>query len=635
MKKFLLALFAILILVIIYLNRSSTDDLSSTPLQIADIEQTTEPVRTENKPQTKKQKPEVAKRSCDRTLQKKLQLKSNKLWRELRQKLDNENFNDDLIQIAAIQTPPHQGSLKSIKKPINQQFSPDYNKKVSARFKLANELITTAWTNGFEAVLNKIEHKNISLQKLNFSPNSPSSRSFLGEIYDMSPLFKNVNVKALPTISQIEKLVSLGYQITEKDYLSLTTSDIADNKLEAIISLGPTPESLNRQYDQIPIDIAAKRGNRRLVNFWMQKHFIFPSTIKRQSFADLLLLNSIDTQEFLQNWSMLMQNNINIQDPETAKKLLIRKYLTLPDNIMNRLKTKAQQPYPYFNLTASEKSDLAIIKKEIDKLNQQVDIIFHPVKNCLLLDEKSKKDLNAKDAIIKNLLDQGKSKQDIYKKLSEIDPFLVDKFKKEILNGKYYPFIKPDISTLVHQLSPNFSILVFALLDNNIDKINELISTENLTNLDNILIVSSADKTIPDDIINKSKAKITALPPLSYAQTKWLSPEFLEAHNIDPLSLNKIDQFDKNLFYYATKNNQVELMRWLAEHESNLVSDKYGSDPMDMALKWNTHSETLKTLCDLNFPLKPKHRDKFLEIQQNDPQEAEEILQNCPVFSEQ
>ena len=631
MKKYLLSLLPLLLLVIIYLNGFSSKDDS------ADFQPIPENVGNDTRSidpdyqQSKKQKIITKKLACDRELQKKLLMKSMRLWGDLRQQLLNEHIKTELIQIAKIQTPPHQGSLLSIEKPLRKQLDPDYYKKSLKSSRLLNDLVQSVLSTGFENTLKKIEKETIPLDILQYSNNN--SDSFLAFIYELSILTQGE--KTLPTSTQIERLVNYGYQITEKDYVLMTKREVDSDFLQAIISIGPDPESLNRQYDEIPIDVAAKRGSRRLVDFWMQNGFIFPANVKQKFFSDTLLLNSVNTEEFLKNWDLLKQNNYQIRDPDTAKKILSRKFLTLPKEVKNWLKSRSQAPYPKFNLTEDEIFVVDKIRKSISRINNQINIILQPVKNCEVLDKKLKSNLNKTDVNIKKLVENGESKHSIVIKLSKIDPFLVDKFKKDILNDKYTPFIKPNNSQLESQLVSSFLRVFSIVSSNDLEEIKTRISKNSLSNLDNMVFISNATERIPDYLIDEIKEKITALPPQSYTMANWIKAEFLESHNIDPLSLNDVDKFDKNLFYYATKNNQPELMRWLAEHESNLVSDKYGSDPMDMALKWNTHPETLKTLCDLNFPLKQKHKAKFLEIQQNDAEEAEEILQNCPMFAEQ
>ncbi len=629
MKKYLLILATLILLVFIYLNRISSGDVSSGILLSSDSINSDSHSTVANHQQVTKQKVIEKKGSCDRNLQKKLLVQTHKLWDNLRNKLEDEYIKNDLIQIAIIQSPPHQGYLLYLVNSAKKQLEPDYYQKSLKASQLLSDLVQIVLSKGLDAALKHIEKENISLDVLQY--NNLNGQSFLALIYELSK--KTHDENSFPTLEKVEKLTNYGYAISEKDYLSMTENEASTDFLEAIIPLGPEPESFNRKYDEIPIDTAAKRGNRRLVDFWLKQNFIYPLKIKRKSFADILLLNSINIEEFLQNWYFLDQNNFKIRDPETAKTLLKRNFENLPLDIKNRLLSKSHYPYPEFHLTEDEQFIVDNIKQNISRVNHQIDIILQPIAQCIKLDKKLKFHLNVKD--IKKLLEEGKSERDIVEKLSKINPFLVDKFKKDIINDKYIPFIKSDHSELESQLISSF-LRVFSIISkNDLDEINQLISSPNTPNLDSILVISKANPNLPTNLINKIKQKITALPPQSYAITEWLTPEFLESHNIDPFSLNKVDQLDKNLFYYATKNNQPELMRWLVEHGSNLVSDQYGSDPMDMALKWNTHPETLKTLCDLNFPLKQKHKDKFQEIEQNHAEEAEEILQNCPMFGEQ
>ena len=97
----------------------------------------------------------------------------------------------------------------------------------------------------------------------------------------------------------------------------------------------------------------------------MQNGFIFPANVKQKFFSDTLLLNSVNTEEFLKNWNLLKQNNYQIRDPDTAKKILSRKFLTLPKEVKNWLKSKSQAPYPEFNLTEDEIFVVDKIRKSI------------------------------------------------------------------------------------------------------------------------------------------------------------------------------------------------------------------------------------------------------------------------------
>jgi len=560
--------------------------------------------------------------TCDFKAKKALMFEIRGLWLALRDSIYQDHIDIKLILIALRQTPPllSQDLLKfsalKLASPIsNDQRINDSN--------LLFNIYTILYKDGVNGIVTKSQNGAINLEKLvNFSLIA------LVDMVDHATSPQNPD----QVLIDIQKLIDAGYHINNADFIFATSDRITLEQLKEWVSLGPNPESLNNKYPETPIMAAAKLGNGKKFSFWYETNYISNNASNSYLLADTLLLHS-NKQQFSSNWDLLKGFNLSIADPKTAQRLLQRKGWPYTQNMITELKSIASRKTLKIALAESEQQSVNVLTSKINQINQKIQALIAPQKACFKQNIAPLNNKRDRKQWAMSQIASGLSELKIMQKLSLRNPFWVDEFRKAVNEGKYKPFIQPHTVPWIYQITAK-DFKLYNLFDKEpIDNI-QLNLTLNHFKGDEISLFGAMKESKLDEKTHAIiQSKITKIPPKLYQESSWITPQFLEKQNIDPDALNNNDSQSKNLFYYATKNNNVPLMEWLKERNVSMISDTLGSDPMDLVLKWNTHEKTLKALCAMNFPIQDKQRKKFNFILQEDPKEAQEILDNCPQFA--
>ncbi|HFB64660.1 MAG TPA: hypothetical protein ENJ60_03880 [Aeromonadales bacterium] len=620
MKKFISGIILFILITAIYRYDSSPEQIIDSQSKEISLIEKQNIVSEQN---VKTGMPGLAEKSpadCDQKLLKKLNNDVFNLWQDLRLKFYNEKIDSKMIKFAS-KSAEFEGEI--------YLDTPDETEVSSTNLHSNNSKINNAMSSilkiilgtNFEQFLMAID--NNQFEYLN--QDIYSDEGLLGKIISILYLYDR---KELPSKQQIQHFLNSGYHISNKDYIEISKLDLPIEYVEDFVALGPLPESLNEKFSEAPIFISAQKGDRKQVLFWVEHNYTKINNISDRNFTDELMLNSIDHQSFNENWSLLKQWGLFIRSPKTARTLLKRKFLNISGTTRKELLALSLKNKPQVLLSSNEQSQLNYINSLIEATNLKADAILRPVKTCFTKDlavDSNKPDLPMK------LFEQGKSIDDIVKILAK-SPLAVDIFRQNLQRGKYKPFYRPKFSP--RQRSQATYKLLIASSEKNWKTVRQILSDYQVDNMALASLLASY-KPIPEKLRSEIENKLTDIPVDFISSSEWISPKLLEKIDIPQSSINKTNFMKRNLFYYATKYNKPELMRWLVARNSDMVSDEYGTDPMDITLMWDTHPKTLKTLCDLNFPIKSKHKKMFNKIQQDDPEEAKEILQNCPMFAEQ
>jgi len=463
---------------------------------------------------------------------------------------------------------------------------------------------------------------------------SESPRDLYKIIVEMP--FNTASNRLLPNEEELLLLTGHGLEISIDDYNKATEINAPQEYLALLITFGPTPDSQNNLHAKIPIDIAADKSNLKLIDFWINTGFTSNNKLYGGDFSDTLLLNASSSEQFKQAWGFLQSRSKTPVDPNTAKILLESRGFLIDANIRYILSQLATTIPSLSKLSEIDHSIYQTALSDIIAINQSIQNKFPDHKQCNnITNKKLITDLLNKKWVLSQL-QQGKTIEDIFKILAKVSPTQVDSFRAHFNQGYYEPQLKPMPGKEFEIIDSNTRQILGLLLLKDWDSIKTKLNEDSITDRALLTLLSDNSKfKIPAEIVDTIYQKISTIPLGGYnIAAKKLSIDKLEQMELNSVALNQLDESGKNLFYYATKNNNIELMHWLLDKNVEMDPDKYGSDPLDAALRWNTHPETLQTLCNLDFPIKNKHKKRFEEIQNDDPDESIEILERCPGFGE-
>lgn len=624
MKKtgLLILLFVILLALMWWLNQDSTPDNKPGIDEISKVQ-------TQNSPQEKPQSEKAfqtrpknhTNKGCDYDKKKKILFNIRGLWGTFRDEIVQDGIDIRLANLALKQEPPlySQFTLN-----FNSLSHPGNSQEI-IRHSLSANAIKILIQGGISGLIEKANSGEISLVEVNF----PSLLEMTWELRKKSLNPMNNH----QFMNDFKLLVDAGYRINNQDYVFASENEFPFEFLPELVVLGPDPESLNGKHRMTPIMKAANLGDGKKVSFWAEHQYLENDQSNGLIIADTLLLNS-SKKQFATNWEILKELDIQISEPQTARQLLSRKQWPFTSSMRSELSQIAQHKGLNISLNDNDKILFNDVVERIQKINQIIKDRIKPVQACFDSLDDSLEKFSGRINWMKQQLASGLSEKALLQQLSRKNPFWVDEFRQAKNNGQLKPFFQGHKSELDQALTTADLKLIAPMVGDHPDLplLRERIKQARGDEIALFLLMKAVN--LDEETKDLAKSKIKSIPIQFFQNSGQITPEFLEQQQIDPASLNRTDSKGKNLFYYATKNNNIELMNWLAVHNTQMVSDQFGSDPMDLALKWNTHRETLRTLCELNFPIQQKHREKFQSIAQNDNEESQQILSDCPALGQ-
>ncbi len=626
-KNRLFVLTALIITIYIFF-RSPTDTSpilidSKTETKIEDIETSNtekkNPLKTIANSNSNKQ-------SCATIQFSKVKQFARPLWTQFKTDIHAEGIRFPVLQLAIYDEKPIQGFSILNANPRVPNHEVVINTISNIPQESQQKLFGLMLSKGASGIITAVKNGDLPKELL-----TNAGHFILEALINISAKTQTTNM--LPNEDELIRLVEYGLEITAKDYNLATKVNAPIEFLQLITSLGPAPEAENNLHEEIPLDIAAKNANLELMEFWLTTDFVHSNKLFGGNFSDTLLLNSTSTAQLEKYWSFLTRWNQFPQDPATAKKLLASSIFKISGEMKQFLILLSKEVKPRIQLAPADKQFYLRAKNEILSINQVILKKFPEYLSC----ENSQQQRHTDRISKKWLADQirnGKTLQDILKILSLQSPQKVDRFRTRINRGVYVPLIMPGQNGYMNQISEEMQQAFGFLLLKDWEGITNAIDNQQFNDATLFMMLSDAQNfEIPDTIKSMLENQIKTLPKDSISLIpSVLSIEQLENIEFDTDTLNQVDNMGKNIFYYATKKNNPDLMRWLVQNNINMDPDVYGTDPMDLVLKWNTHPQSLSTLCELGFPIKPRHRKRFSEIESDDPSEAKEILESCPGF---
>ncbi len=479
---------------------------------------------------------------------------------------------------------------------------------------------------GLQAVFNRVDSGELPVEVFAESGDS----LFRALLFFASDSNSN---NSLPSEEDLLLLINHGLEITLAEYNEATKASVPVEFLELLLAYGPSPETVNNRFEEIPLDIAAAKGNIELMEFWFKTNLLYNTKLHGGNFNDVLLLNAGNSEQLIKYWNFLTGWQQFPRDPKTAQKLLSSKNLFIEGEFKQWLLELANEKNIRIQLSPTNQllHDSAV--EQIITINQQIKDKHSEFSHCFF-DSEENPPLNFRQKEwLLSQLQLGNSLDEI---MQQLTPLEVDKFRLNREQGFYEPLLLPIKKNNGGFKNKTIQKAFGLILLKDWDAFNQLIENEPAN--DELLIEiigESSSLKLPPQLTEKLFGQIQTLPINSYDRiADKFTVNRLENMNLTTETLNRVDALQKNLFYYAAVKNNTEMMKWLVMQNVDMVTDPYGSDALDALLKYNTHVESLETICSLGFPINSRHRKRFEEIKNEDPLEADEILSHCSGFGE-
>jgi len=232
-------------------------------------------------------------------------------------------------------------------------------------------------------------------------------------------------------------------------------------------------------------------------------------------------------------------------------------------------------------------------------------------------------------SVIEANIKQNESPQSIKERLAAIDPILVDKYLEQTLKIHNYSYVSglDEIYGKVGQST------IFEIID-------EVLSL-GLSDKENSYVVIQL-LGFDSSYFHELKNSGLMTKELSYSDYRRFG--FLNLRNIEPLyesgaNLTLIDEYGKTLVYYAAKNRDLALLKYMREENFPYQLSNSGEDPLHSVLKENPQLsranpfyiyDAVVALMEFNPEIDEFHLSRMALLKYKAPYNYFKIIQQYP-----